>query len=169
MEHDHSRHIQPLESPREYLKFAAVIFAVLAASIGLAYLRGWTLQSWMAQFMAVFFLVFASFKLFSLEMFAVTFSGYDIIAKRWRAYGYIYPFIQLALGFGYLLLGDKQWLHLFTIVISLVASVGVLRELAKKSAIPCACLGTVIRLPLSKVSFVEDFAMLAMAGAMLFS
>jgi hypothetical protein len=67
------------------------------------------------------------------------------------------------------MLGDKDWLHLVTLIVSTVAGIGVVRELAKKTAIPCACLGNVIKLPLSKVSFVEDFGMLAMAMLMLSS
>jgi hypothetical protein len=167
MEHDHAQHVHPLESPREYLKFAAVICAILLTSIGLAWLRDWTLVGFMSNFMAVFFLTFAGFKLVNLEMFAVTFRGYDLITQRWAGWGYLYPFIQLGLGTGYLLLGGLLWLNAATVIISAVAGVGVLRELMKKSDIPCACLGTVIRLPLSRVSFVEDFAMLAMAAVML--
>lgn len=160
-------HAHSMESPREYAKFAGVISSVLVVSLILSWLRDWTLTGLMVNFMAVFFLTFAGFKLANFQMFAITFRGYDIVTQRLPQWGYIYPFVQLGLGVSYLALGDKTWLHIVTIVISAVASVGVVQELLKKSDIPCACLGNVIRLPLSKISFVEDFAMLAMAAAML--
>lgn len=157
----------PLESPLEYLKFAAVILAILLVGSGLAWLRDWTVAGLMASVMSVFFLTFAAFKLVSLEMFAITFAGYDIIAKKHKLWAYTYPFVQIFLGLGYFYFGSETVLHIITILISLVAGIGVLNELRKKSDIPCACLGTVIRLPLSKISFVEDFAMLIMAVFML--
>lgn len=164
---DHNRHIQPLESPREYAKFALVIAIIVGLSALLANWRGWSLEQFMGSFMAVFFITFAGFKFVSLEMFAITYSGYDLVAKKFRSWGYVFPFVELGLGLAYLVLGNHAWLNAATLVITATASVGVVKELRRKSAVMCACLGTVIKLPLSKVSFVEDFLMFAMAAAMM--
>ncbi len=169
MNHDHHNHIEPMESPREYLKFAAVLASILLASLGLAYLRDWNIMGFMAHFMGVFFITFGVFKLVNLEMFVLTYRGYDIIAKRFRFWGWVFPFVELAIGVGYLLLGNNIWLNIATILITATASIGVIKELRRKSVMKCACLGTVIRLPLSKISFVEDFAMLVMAMIMIIS
>lgn len=165
--HEHHSHVEPLESPREYFKFAAVIAGIVAASSLIAVMRGWGLMSFMTNFMAMFFLVFGAFKLVNLEMFVLTYRSYDILAKRFKFWGWIFPFMELGLGLGYFLLGNNLWLNLATIFITGLASLGVIKELRRKSAFKCACLGTVIRLPLSKISFVEDFAMFVMACAMI--
>lgn len=165
--HNHASHIEPLESPREYLKFAGVIAGIVLGSVLLTNARSWGLENWMASFMAVFFVVFGAFKLVNLEMFVLTYRSYDILAKRFKFWGWIFPFIELGLGAGYLILGNNLWLNIATIIITGTASIGVIKELRRKSRFKCACLGTVIRLPLSKISFVEDFLMLVMAGAMI--
>ncbi len=56
----------------------------------------------MRHFMAGFFLVFSFFKLLDVSAFASAYSNYDVVARRWFAYGYVYPFIELALGAAYL-------------------------------------------------------------------
>jgi copper chaperone CopZ len=58
--------------------------------------------AWMINFMAGFFLVFSAFKFLNLSGFADAYATYDLLAKRWRGYGYIYPFLELALGLAYL-------------------------------------------------------------------
>lgn len=157
-----------MESPREYAKFAAVIAGIVFASLLLTEWRGWGMESWMANFMGVFFLVFGGFKLMNLQMFVLTYRSYDILAKRFKLWGWLFPFIELGLAAGYLASGNDLFLNFVTIGITATASIGVVRELRRKSDFKCACLGTVIRLPLSKVTFVENFAMLAMAVVMVF-
>ena len=56
----------------------------------------------MSRFMAGFFLVFSFFKLLNLRAFADAYAGYDVVAARWRVWGYDYPFVELALGAAYL-------------------------------------------------------------------
>lgn len=163
----HAGHTEPVESPIEYLKFVGVITGIILLSVGLSSVFGGGLEGWMANFMAAFFIVFGAFKLVNLEMFVLTYRGYDILAKRFKFWGWLFPFVELGLGAGYLFAGNNLWLNMVTIVVTGLASVGVIKELGRKSQFKCACLGTVIKLPLSKVSFVEDFVMLVMAVAML--
>jgi hypothetical protein len=54
-----------------------------------------------------------------------------------------------------------------TLVVMLVSAVGVLKALLDKRAIRCACLGTALNLPMTKITLVEDVGMVAMAAAML--
>lgn len=166
--HDHTSHVMPVESPKEYAKFAGVIFGIIVIAVGLTMLREWSWRLFVSDFMGIFFLVFATFKLVNIEMFAITYSGYDIIARRFIAWGYIFPIVELFLAFSYLLSPANSTLNLVTMGLTGVAGYGVWQEVRKKSKIPCACLGTIIKLPLSKISFVEDFTMLIMAAMMLF-
>jgi hypothetical protein len=48
-----------------------------------------------------------------------------------------------------------------------VGAVGVLRVLLDKRSIRCACLGTALNLPMTKVTLIEDLTMAAMAAVML--
>jgi copper chaperone CopZ len=127
--------------------------------------RAW--HEWMNDFMAGFFLVFSFFKLLSLSAFAQAYRGYDLIAAKSSAYAYTYPFIELALGIAYLIRWNPVATNWITLVVMLVSAAGVLNALRKRQLVECACLGTVFKLPMSKVTLIEDLSMAAMAAAML--
>ena len=121
----------------------------------------------MNTFMAGFFLVFSGFKLLDLPGFATAYATYDLLAKRWRGYGFIYPFLELGLGIAYLLHWRPSLIYVLTIIIMGFSSLGVVSALAKKQKIQCACLGTVLNLPMTLVTLVEDLLMVIMAVIML--
>lgn len=127
--------------------------------------RSW--HEWMNDFMAGFFLVFSFFKLLNLSNFAQAYCGYDLIAAKSMTYAYAYPFIELALGIAYLIRWNPLATNAVTLVVMLVSAAGVLNALRKRQLIECACLGTVFKLPMSKITLIEDLSMAAMAAAML--
>ncbi len=144
------------------------IFLITAYIIGVASINNFhsqeiNWQGWMNQFMAGFFLVFSAFKLLDVRGFAEGYSTYDLLAKRWYTYGYIYPFLELSLGILYL----AQWLptttQLVTVIIMGFSSIGVINSLLKKQKFQCACLGTILKVPLSSVTLIEDFTMVILA------
>jgi hypothetical protein len=59
-------------------------------------------QHYMYSFMGYFFIFFSLFKFFNLKGFIDGFSTYDLVTKRFRVYGYAYPFIEFLLGVAYL-------------------------------------------------------------------
>jgi copper chaperone CopZ len=119
---------------------------------------------WMRNFMAGFFLLFSFFKLLNLSAFAEGYSTYDVIAKKARWYGFVYPFIELGLGIAYLTNFSPIITNLIAIVVMGISTIGVVQSLLKKSRFQCACLGTIIKLPLSKVTLFEDLLMIVMSG-----
>jgi cation transport ATPase len=121
----------------------------------------------MNHFMGGFFLFFSFFKLLNLTGFAEAYSTYDIIAKKWNAYGFIYPFIELALGIGYLFGYFPVTINIITLAVMSVSSIGVIQSVLNKSKIRCACLGTIFNLPMTTITIVEDLLMAAMAIVML--
>lgn len=125
-------------------------------------------HAFMNHFMAGFFLVFSFFKLLDLRGFVMAYAGYDLLARAWPGWGYIYPFIELALGAAYLMRWQPTITNAATLALMLFGSLGVLRALLRKSNIRCACLGTALNLPMTTVTLVEDLGMAAMAAAMLF-
>jgi copper chaperone CopZ len=122
---------------------------------------------WMSNFMAGFFLVFSAFKFLDLRGFADAYASYDILAKRWPAYGLIYPFLELGLGLAFLFNWAPTITNLATLVLMSFSSIGVITALRDGRKIRCACLGTVLNLPMSTVTIVEDLLMAAMAAWML--
>lgn len=124
---------------------------------------------WMQHSMAGFFLAFSFFKFLDLRGFAMSYTSYDVLAKRVPAYGFVYPFIELALGLMYLTSFNPPLTNWATIVVMGFSSIGVVQSVMNKRKIQCACLGAVFNLPMSTVTIVEDLLMVAMAAAMLLS
>ncbi len=146
-----------------------LIIGYICAAVALAiWSRGpWSWHAFMNDFMAGFFLVFSFFKLLDLRGFASMYPTYDVVARAWKPWGFIYPFVELALGVAYLVRWQPVATSIVTAIVMLIGSVGVLRALLDKRAIRCACLGTAIRLPMTTVTLIEDVGMAAMALAML--
>ncbi len=124
-------------------------------------------MQWLSHFMAGFFLVFSFFKLMNLKGFAEGYRSYDIVAKKIPAWGFVYPFVELGLAFAFLTGFDPLTTNIVTLVVMAVSSIGVIQSLVKKTTFQCACLGTVIKLPLSKVTLFEDLLMVAMSAVMI--
>lgn len=159
---DHSNHAEPESTSKEYAKFTAVIVGIFIISYTLASVfGGLAIPNFVRIFMGVFFLVFGLFKLLDLRGFVMSYIGYDIVAKRFTAYAWIYPFIELALAFGYFF--SVTYTDWATLVFMAIGSIGVFKELMRGSKIKCACLGTYIKLPLTTVSLFEDVVMGVMA------
>jgi len=148
------------------------LMLILAYLVGTVALVAWTtrdfsLHSVMTRFMGGFFLVFSFFKLLDLNGFVGAYRSYDVVAKSFPAWGYAYPFVELALGVGYVLNWNALALNSITLLVMLIGSVGVLRALLRRTAIRCACLGTALKLPMTKVTLLEDLGMAGMAAMML--
>jgi hypothetical protein len=156
------------EKPVTYYPLALLILFLLAGT-ALIQLRLGQFDGVraMADFMGLFFVAFGFFKLLDLPGFASTYQGYDLIARRFPAWGYVYPFVEVSLGAAYLLGWQPLVVNLVTLVLLSVGAVGVLRAQLDQKKIRCACLGTVFNLPMTTVSLAEDVVMAAMAGIML--
>ncbi|MBD3280069.1 hypothetical protein GF389_00910 [Candidatus Dojkabacteria bacterium] len=165
MQHE-NKHEHSSNSSQEYTKFAIVIaFIVLLSFLGFYNTEEQSLRIWMSGFMGYFLLLFSFFKFLAIRDFVSAYRSYDIIARRSKLYAYLYPFIELALGIAFLIELYPIAVSVFTIVIMSISLIGVIRSLGR--GIKCACLGTVIDLPLSNITLVEDLAMLVMAIIML--
>lgn len=121
----------------------------------------------MLDFMGLFLIVFSFFKLLDLKGFPVSFSMYDPLARVIPAYGWIYPFIETALGLMFLLRFNTNIAILITLVILSITTGGVVQTLLNKRKIQCACLGTALKLPMTEATFIENAIMIVMGTAML--
>ena len=122
---------------------------------------------WMNHFMAGFFLVFSFFKLLNLKGFAQSYAMYDIVAKKWKGWGYVYAFTELALGIAFLTSFNPILTNAVTFVVMTISIIGVLQSVLNKSKIKCACLGAVFNLPMSTITIIEDALMIGMSAVML--
>lgn len=154
---------------RSYYPLLLIIaYITLVASLNNFSNQSINWHGWMNQVMAGFFLVFSAFKFLDLRGFADGYSTYDLLAKRWHFYGFIYPFLELGLAILYI----GQWFPtataLLTIIIMGFSSLGVINSLIKKQKFKCACLGTILNVPLSSITLVEDLTMVFLAVISLF-
>ena len=147
-----------------------LIVAYLVVVPGAVALLGgaWTIEMHMRQFMGGFFLAFSFFKLLDLKGFVEAYRGYDFVAGAFTPYAWFYPFIELTLGVLYLAQVLPLMLNSIVIVLMLVGLAGVVRAILSRKQIRCACLGTVLDLPMTWVTFLENALMALMAGFMLY-
>ena len=144
-----------------------LIFGFIIDTTVLIHWSTWNMTAMMYDFMGMFFMVFSFFKLLDIKGFQASFKMYDPLTAAWPAYGFIYPFIEFALGACYIRDFVPDWVLWFTIVILCITTVGVVKTLLKKRAIQCACLGSVLKLPMTEATFIENAIMIVMAASLL--
>ena len=114
--------------------------------------------------------VLALLKLQNVETFSSMFLNYDLLAKRWVPYGYVYPFAEgLA---GVLMVGGVlTWLSVpIALFIGTIGAVSVFKAVyLDRRELKCACVGGGSNVPLGFVSLTENLMMIAMALWMAFA
>ena len=163
---------QQKQEPQSELKQLFPLFLIFFYISSAALLINWinfNVSDFMFDFMGLFYIVFSFFKLLDYKNFPHSFAMYDPIAKRVPIYGWIYPAIETVLGLAFLFRVALNFSLIATIIILGITTVGVTRALIDKRAIQCACLGTALKLPMTKATFIENSIMIIMATYMLFS
>jgi hypothetical protein len=158
------------EEPRTWRNYIPLIVLVSLSALSALALTGvspFHPANWMHRFMGLFLVMFSMYKFFNLSGFADGFQMYDLLAKRFRPYAFVYPFLELGLGLAYLARFSLREVYVATIMLMLFGAGGVFNALRNKLKINCACMGTVLDVPLSTVALVEDLGMAAMAALML--
>jgi hypothetical protein len=161
----------PGAEPAVFSKYIP-LFLLFGLSAGVPALNVFVNQSdfmhWMYQFMGVTLISLSYFKLVDLPKFAEAFATYDPIAMRFQEYGFLYPFLELVAGVGFVLAIEGKALSILTLVILMPTTVGVIQALRQNRKFQCACLGTAFNLPLTKVTIVENILMMAMSAMIIF-
>ena len=119
-------------------------------------------------FVAFSMTILAMLKLQDVERFATMFLNYDLLAKRWVPYGYVYPFAE---GLAGVLMAARalDWISIpMALFIGTVGGVSVFHAVyVQKRELKCACVGGSSRVPLGFLSLTENVFMVAMALWML--
>lgn len=119
-------------------------------------------------FVAFAMALLAMLKLQDVDRFATMFLGYDLLARRWVPYAYLYPFGEALAGV--LMAGHAlPWLSIpIALFIGTVGGVSVFYAVyVQKRELKCACVGGSGRVPLGFVSLTENVVMVGMALWML--
>lgn len=146
------------------------VFAV-AALIALAidWLSMGTISTMaLPNFIATAMCLLAMLKLQDVEKFSTMFLNYDLLARRWPPYGYVYPFAELGAGV-LMLAGALTWLSApVALFIGGVGAVSVFKAVyIDRRELKCACVGGSSNVPLGFVSLTENLMMVGMAVWML--
>ena len=122
-------------------------------------------------FMAMRFGCFGIIKLINLNQFAKWFAKYDLLANYIPVYGYIFPIIEILLGFAYIIDTNMNYyvpINIIAIIITWLTSLWIMIKLTeKKDDLACMCMWSKFTTPLGLVSLFEQLAMLVMAIWML--
>jgi len=146
---------------RDLYPLFLILFYITIASLIISWNK--SADSFMIDFMGLFFIVFSFFKFLDYKNFPNSFSMYDPLAKNIPIYGWIYPFIETILGMMFLSRINIILSLVLTIGILGITTIGVIKVLYNKENIQCACLGTAIKLPMTIATLIENGIMIAMA------
>ena len=119
-------------------------------------------------FIAIAMCLLALQKLKDVEGFATMFLNYDLLARRWVPYGYVYPFAEGIAGV-LMIAGVLIWIAApLALFIGTVGAVSVFKAVyVDRRELKCACMGGSSDVPLGFVSLTENLMMIAMALWML--
>jgi len=115
-------------------------------------------------FIAISMCILAIQKLQDIEGFSTMFLNYDLLARRWIRYGYVYPFGEALAGI-LMIAGTLIWIAApVALFIGTVGAVSVFKAVyIDKSELKCACVGGSSNVPLGFISLTENVMMMAMA------
>ena len=119
-------------------------------------------------FVAISMVLLGLQKLKDLDGFATMFLTYDLLARRWPRYGYVYPFVETGAGL-LMMAGVLTWLSApAALIVAGIGAVSVYKAVyIDKRDLKCACVGGGSKTPLGFVSLLENLMMVAMAVWML--
>lgn len=158
---------KPVKDPETTSYRPVIALFGMAAAMALA--LGWLIEGspWqvatLGRFIALAMCLLAVQKLQDVDGFATMFLGYDLLARRWVPYAYLFPFLEALAGV-LMLAQAGTWLAApVAIFIGGIGSVSVFYAVyVQKREIKCACVGGGSRVPLGFVSLTEDLMMVAM-------
>ncbi|MDB5709514.1 MAG: glutaredoxin [Sphingomonas bacterium] len=119
-------------------------------------------------FIAFSMCVLAMLKLQDVERFSTMFLNYDLLARRWVPYSYVYPYAEGLTGI-LMVTGTAHWLSIpLGLTIGGIGAASVFKAVyIDRRELKCACVGGSSNVPLGFVSLSENLMMVAMAVWML--
>lgn len=142
--------------------------ALMATAVSFAVLGSPFTARAVIWFIAFSMCALAMLKLQDVERFSTMFLNYDLLARRWIPYSYIYPFAEGLAGV-LMIAGALEWLAVpVALFIGTVGAVSVIKAVyVDRRQLKCACVGGSSNVPLGFVSLTENLMMVAMAAWMI--
>lgn len=146
------------------------VIAIFAVAFLMALAVGWSALGTVLSprvfewFIAISMCLLAIQKLQDVESFSTMFLNYDLLARRWVRYGYLYPFAEALAGI-LMIAGVLIWVAApVALFIGTVGAISVFKAVyIDGRALKCACVGGSSNVPLGFVSLTENLMMIAMA------
>ena len=141
--------------------FAVAAATALALSIGFLGAITWQTLGW---FISISMILLGMQKLRDVDGFTTMFLNYDLLARRWVPYAYVYAFVET--GAGVLMTGMLlTWLAApAALFIATVGAISVFKAVyVDERELKCACVGGNSNVPLGFVSLTENLMMMGMA------
>ena len=153
------------EDETTYQPVIAIFSVAFLMALGLSWAVYGTILTLRAVewFIAISMCFLAVQKLKDVETFSTMFVNYDLLARRWVRYGYLYPFGEALAGI-LMVAGALTWISApVAIFIGAVGAVSVIKAVyVDKRELKCACVGGGSNVPLGFVSLTENLMMLGM-------
>lgn len=151
----------------------APVLAIFGVAALMALAARWvvgdlTFGTWLAWAIPFAMVLLGLQKLQDVESFSTMFLNYDLLAKRWVGYAYIYPFAETAAGL-LMITGVLNWVSIpVALFIGIIGTVSVYQAVyVEKRDLKCACAGGNNNVPLGFLSLTENLIMIFMAIWML--
>ena len=146
------------------------VFAVFAVTFLMALTASWAMERTLATmrvpelFIAFSMCVLAILKLRDLRAFATGFVQYDLVARRYVPYAYVYAFVEGGAGI-LMIAGLTTWVAApAALIVSTIGAISVFKAVyVEKRDLNCACVGGGSTVPLGFISLTENLMMMAMA------
>ncbi|MAX67715.1 MAG: hypothetical protein QF441_03260 [Bacteriovoracaceae bacterium] len=114
-------------------------------------------------FIALSMTFLAVLKLRDLESFSNQFITYDILARRYVPYAYVYPFIELIAGLFMLAKFVLPIAAVGSLFIGTIGATSVIKAVyIERRDLKCACVGGNSKVPLGAISLTENLMMILM-------
>ena len=156
---------QPEEGETSYQPVIAIFAVALLLALGLSWAFFDDLFTVRAAewFVSLSMTLLAVQKLQDVRSFSTMFLNYDLLAKRWVPYSFIYPFGEAAAGI-LMTAGALVWLSApLALFIGTIGAVSVFKAVyIDKRELKCACVGGSSNVPLGFVSLTENLFMMGM-------
>ncbi len=150
------------------------VIAVFSVTFLMALTTCWALQGALSVirvlelFIAFSMCVLGVLKLQDLLSFATGFVQYDLVARRYVPYSYVYPFVEAGAGI-LMIAGLATWIAApAALIVGSIGAVSVIKAVyIEKRDVNCACVGGGSKVPLGAISLTENLMMIAMSIWML--
>jgi len=155
----------PGEDETSYQPVIAIFSVAVLMALGISWASFGTVLTIRAVewFIAISMCFLAVQKLQDVESFSTMFLNYDLLARRWVRYGYLYPFGEALAGI-LMVAGALVWISApVALFIGTVGAVSVFKAVyVDKRELKCACVGGSSNVPLGFASLTENLMMMVM-------